>query len=128
TPGPLPSLSFASLIRSLYSSPRQCATHDSSFHAAGRPFAPPRLRLLAPTLRKERTEARDTLDIQGPALGPSPRKEGEVYHIFQAHGQTQVGAGPEADQTGRRELAGRCLQQLAAPVGGAVGGLDHPGN
>jgi len=37
-------------------------------------------RLLAPTLRKERTKTRYSLDIVGPAIGASPGKEGGVYH------------------------------------------------
>ena len=43
----------------------------------------PALRLLAPTLWKERTETGQPADIFGPSVGGSPRKEGGVYHILQ---------------------------------------------
>src|SRR6185295_3060810 len=42
------------------------------------------VRLLAPILRKERTEPAQSPDIFGPTLGSSPRKEGGVYHILGA--------------------------------------------
>ncbi len=86
-----------------------------------------RSRLLAPTLRKERTEARQTLDILCPAFGASPRKEGEVYHIFQAQGQTQFARGKAADQPWRLGLALGDPFELVSPVGRSVGRFDHPG-
>ncbi len=42
------------------------------------------LRLLAPTLRKERAKARQPMSVLRPTLGGSPRKEGGVYHILAA--------------------------------------------
>jgi len=83
------SLSFASLIRSLYipaalreggGSPEQSMCEKGRRRPQ---IAPPFSRLLAPTLRKERAEARKPLDVCRPAVGTSPRKEDEVYHIIQ---------------------------------------------
>ena len=102
------SLSFASLMRSLYS--LACAREDrrlDSVHSIdepdgdGRMAARPFLGLLAPTLRKERTETRKSLDIGCPALGASSRKEDDVYHISQAQGQTQFVRTERAEQPGR---------------------------
>ena len=90
-------LLLSSLIRSLYLSPGGSRTSHISWatrlgmktdrqneerrKALGLPL---RLdRLLAPILRKERTEPRQAPDIFGPTLGGSPRKEGGVYHILQ---------------------------------------------
>ena len=81
-------LLFSSLMRSLYSTAgrgsRPTASHvhmPKRAETSSRPASP--LRLLAPTLRKERTEARQPLDVLRPAIGASPRKEGGVYHILQ---------------------------------------------
>ena len=51
---------------------------------------PPGSKALAPTLRKERAEAGQPFDILCPTVRASPRKEDEVYHIFQPQGQTQI--------------------------------------
>src|SRR5665213_2277465 len=68
--------------------------HEGGAGAAHRPV--PHSRLLAPTLGKERAEAREPLDIVCPAVGASPGKEGGVYHILSAQGQTQFAAGKAA--------------------------------
>src|SRR5579872_475718 len=86
----------------------------------------PRSWLLAPTLGKERTKARKTLDIDCPALGASPRKEGDMYHIFTPQGQTQFARRKRAEQLGRMGLVARQRHELAPPVGRAVGGFDQP--
>jgi hypothetical protein len=46
-------------------------------------------RLLTPTLWEERTETAEALNIKGPAFGSASGKEGGVYHILRAQGQTQ---------------------------------------
>ena len=90
--------------------------------------APPVLsRLLAPTLRKERTETRKTPDIGCPAFGASSRKEGEVYHISQSQGQTQFVGIESPQQSGRLGKGFGGVEQFLATVGGAVGRLDDPG-
>src|SRR5665213_395024 len=73
--------------------------HEGGAGAAHRPV--PHSRLLAPTLGKERAEAREPLDIVCPAVGASPGKEGGVYHILSAQGQTQFAAGEQAEQARR---------------------------
>ena len=60
----------------------------------------PHLRLLAPTLRKERAKTRQPFDVQSPPGGAWPRKEGEVYHILSAQGQTQFLIGIESEKLG----------------------------
>src|SRR5579871_3560549 len=86
----------------------------------------PRSRLLAPTLGKERTKARKPLDIYGPTFSASPRKEGEVYHIFEPQGQTQFARREGGEQFGRGRLAPGQRQELVAPIGRAVARLDQP--
>jgi hypothetical protein len=86
-----------------------------------------RRQFLTPTLRKERTESGETLDVQRPTLGGSPRKEGGVYHILQAQGQTQFASRERAQDARGTGLALGQGQKLAAAVGRAVGRLDEPG-
>ncbi len=56
---------------------------------------------LAPTLWKERAEARKPLDVVRPAFYASPRKEDAVYHRFHAQGQTQFLRGEDTEQPRR---------------------------
>src|SRR6185437_3076141 len=98
--------------------------------AAGRPV-PFASRLLAPTLRKERAKARQPAGVLRPTIGGSPRKEGGVYHILAAQGQTQFRRGEETEHLRRRAgFARRRLAnfgvELAAAVRGAVRRLDQP--
>ena len=95
-------LSFSSVMRSLgYHSPdRKTGPGHSSNNKKGlgaiaQPFS---LRFLTPTLGEERTKTAKATGIECPALGSPSSKEGGVYHILSAQGQTQFRRCEQTDQ------------------------------
>src|SRR6187549_3076195 len=84
------------------------------------------LRLLAPALREKRAKPGQSEGILPPPVSASPRKEGAVYHILSAQGQTQFGRSEDAENARFGvEMAGQG-GQFSPPVLGPVGRFDQP--
>ena len=95
---------------------------------AGRADAPVRVGAPRANSQGRADGSRQPLDIECPALGAPPRKEGGVYHIRRAQGQTQFrrtehGQEPAVGAAPRRAAASSLRRPSSAPSRG----LDQPG-